>query len=206
MADTRLYPHRPTFCTLLCLFVFVACLAPRRVCAIGEFRVDDDAHLLTTEEGRMLRESYSGLGQYVDAAFVSTAERSDDVEDFAELYVSDTFGDEPTVIFVIDMYNRQVCVYANSAGRELISEDESRSITDNVYEYAGRNDYYGCADAAFSQILTCCEGGQVETPMRHVTNFLMAMVLGILICFFIANVSRNKRGLAQPRIQVPAQR
>lgn len=177
---------------LVTILVLVLCLVPQMALAKGNFYVEDQVGLLTAEQREQLQASHAQLTDYIDTAFVTTDEQSSDVEVFADAYVQGRFGSDPAVIFVIDMYNRQVCVYANRAGREIVSDADARAITDNVYRHATRGDYYACADAALSQILTRCTGGRVPSPMKHVTNLLMALVLGILINFLFVYGSRAR--------------
>ncbi|MDO4797962.1 MAG: TPM domain-containing protein [Coriobacteriales bacterium] len=176
---------------LLCL-VFIPCVAPDVAYAKGPFVVDDQADLLTSSQRRKLKDTYAEFSEYADAAFVTTDEPSSDVKDFARSYVKKHYGSDPAVIFVIDMYNRKVCVYANDAGLGLVSDSDARAIADNVYKLATKGDYYGCADAALSQMLAICKGGKIARPMKHITNFLVAIIGGVLINFFVLYRSRAK--------------
>lgn len=177
---------------LACWFVALACVPVRPALAAGTFIVQDDANLLRDSDVAQLKETYATLAEYVDAACVTTKEPSADVEDFAKAYVNSTFGSGAAVVFVIDMYNRQVCVYANEAGLSIVPENDARAIADNVYRYASDADWYGCADAALWQILSLCRGETVNSPMRHISNLLLALILGVLINFFMVYFSRAR--------------
>lgn len=185
-----------TWSSLLCLaaagfvLALLACLAPRTALAQNQFIVDDEVGLLTSSEQAELQSTYTQLTEYVDAAFVTTQEPSSDVKDFAKAYVNSTFGSDPAVIFVIDMYNREICVYANDAGLDYVSKADARAITDNTYKYASKGDYYGCASVAFEQILARCGGSSIPRPVKHITNLMIALVLGVLINFFVLYFSR----------------
>lgn len=186
-------PARPTMALAVVLaFLLSLFLGPQAALAAGSFSIDDQVGLLTAEQREQLRASHKELVDYVDTAFVTTDTPSRDVEVFADGYVREHFGSEAAVIFVIDMYNRQISVYANHAGRKIVTDADARAITDNVYRYASEGDYYACADAAFAQILARCRGEQVASPMKHVTNLLMAVVLGVLVNFFIVYGSRAR--------------
>ncbi|MEE0028106.1 MAG: TPM domain-containing protein, partial [Atopobiaceae bacterium] len=177
---------------LLLTMAFVWAILPTTALAAGTFRVDDQAELLSSAEASKLQSDYAELTEFVDAAFVTTTKESSDVEVFAESYITSAFGSDPAVIFVIDMYNRQICVYSNDAGLEYVTREDARAIADNVYGFAGEGDYYGCADAAFRQVLAKCQGGDIARPVKHITNFLIAVVFGVLINFFFVYHSRAK--------------
>lgn len=182
-------------CLVLALFSVLACVhaaVPSTAYAAGTFTVDDQAMLLTSAQEDKLRADYSELTVYVDTAFVSTKEATNDVEEFAHAYVNSNFNDTPAVIFVIDMHNRQICVYANKAGLKYVSEADARAITDGIYQYASMGDYYGCADAAFGRMLDKCQGRQISNPVKHITNLLIAVVFGVLVNFFVLYHSRAK--------------
>ena len=153
-------------------FVLLASLgAPVTAYAREEaLRVDDQAGLLTAEEERSLQGRYASLSRYVDAGFVTTTNPGGSTESFCNAYVNREFGSDPAVIFAIDMNNRNIYVYANQAGLSVISQADARAITDNIYQYASRGEYYECADAAFSQILAKCQGGGIARPVKHITG------------------------------------
>lgn len=175
---------------LLTVFATLAWLLPGQAFAAGKFVVDDRAELLSAQEAVALQHDYAGLGEYVDVAFVSVLNNPSSTESFARSYVNETFTSAPAVAFVIDMDNREIYVFSNEAGLAIISRADARAITDNIYKLASARDYYGCAKAAFDQILTKCEGGRIARPVKHITNALIAIVLGIVACFYIAMHSR----------------
>ncbi|MBR3328236.1 MAG: TPM domain-containing protein [Atopobiaceae bacterium] len=160
--------------------------------ASQSFVIDDAANLLTKSQETKLRNDYTELTEYVDTAFVSVASNSSSTDKFARSYVNREFGSRAAVIFVIDMDNREIYVYANQAGLSLISRADARAITDNIYKLASKGDYYACADAAFSQILVKCQGGRIARPVKHITNALIAIVLGVLGTFFYTMYTRSR--------------
>lgn len=177
---------------LLALLGAALGLAPRSALAKGNYRIDDQAELLTEAQREQLATICEEISQYIDTGFISTTTAFRDVEMLADTYVEQYFGSDAAAVFAIDMYNRQIAVYANAEGKKIIREIDARAITDNVYTYASDGDYFGCAQAAFSQMLTRCQGGEVASPMRHVTNLLMAIVLGVLLNFLRVYWSRAR--------------
>ena len=94
---------------------------------------------------------------------------------------------------MIDMYNRQIYVYANGDALKTISKADARAITDNIYKYASQGDYYGCICKAMDQILGKCQGQKLARPVKHITNAMIAILLGILINYLIVVSSRRAR-------------
>ena len=180
---------------LLCL-----CILPTGALAKDHtFVMDDKANLLTTEQRQKLKEDYTPLTEYLDVAFVTTNSPGGSTDSFCHSYVNREFGNRPAVIFAIDMSNRQIYVYSNEAALSIISRADARAITDNIYQYATDGDYYGCANEAFAQIQAKCEGGVIARPVKHITNALIAVVLGVLANYYLAHFARarliNRRGV-----------
>ncbi|MBE5998858.1 MAG: TPM domain-containing protein [Sarcina sp.] len=182
---------------LLALLVFcAAALSPVSLMAAQASKrlvVEDGADLLTDEEEAWLIEDYSAITEYMDAAFVTTEHSAGSTSAFAEQYAIRHYGNDPAVIFVIDMENRELYIYANGPALKTISRADARAITDNIYKIASRGDYYECADLALSQILSKCSGGRLARPVKHATNALIAVLAGILLNYFITVSSRRPR-------------
>jgi hypothetical protein len=106
---------------------------------------------------------------------------------YAEEYAIAHYGNSPAVIFIIDMYDRQLYIYTNGSALKTITRADSRAITDNIYKIASKGNYYECADQAFSQILGKCRGERLARPVKHITNALIAVLCGILLnyCFTV---------------------
>lgn len=174
------------FLALFCVGLFSGtALAADRV-----FLIDDQAGLLSKEEQEQLRNRYADLTNYTSAAFVTTDYVSGSTAAFAKSYVKRNFTGDAAIVFVIDLDNRQLYIYSNRKAVGMVSAADARAITDNIYTYATKGDYFTCADAAFSQILTRCQGGRIARPVKHITNALIAVVAGILINFYVSVLSR----------------
>lgn len=172
---------------LLCVGLFSsAALAADRV-----FLMDDQAGLLTKEERSQLQSSFSQLTDYANVAFVTTDRVSGSTASYAKSYVNSHFDSGAAIVFVIDLDHRQLYIYSNARALDMVSAADARAITDNIYTYATRGDYYACADAGLSQILTRCQGGRIARPVKHITNALIAVAAGILLNFVLAVFSRS---------------
>ncbi len=152
----------------------------------------DYAELLSEEEElSLMQESIIPITGYGHAMFVS-----DSTADGAVPYAADmsyqTFGDESNLVFVIDMGARDLAIATKGAVEKRLNQNYTLLITDNVYSYASRQDYYGCVQEAFYEAYTLLSGGHIATPMRHITNLLLAVVLGLLINFIYVWIKKRK--------------
>ena len=183
---------RRLFSLALCLFLCLTCL-PTALGA-GGLRMEDGADLLTQKQEADLQAKYAGITRYMDAAFVTASDaRGASTERLAEQYAIRTYGNDPAVVFLIDMDNRQIYIYANGEAQSAVSRADARAITDNVYRFASKEDYYGCADSAFSQILARCEGQEIARPVKHITNAMIAVLFGILLNYLLVVYSRRRK-------------
>ncbi len=183
---------------LASIFVFVAAfLSPLNVSADtdGRMEISDDADLLTAEEEQALLEVMKPVTEYGNIAFKSVPEggNGSSAAYFAEKYYQKTFGLTDGAVFLIDMDNRKIYIYCQDAFYQTISSSRSETITDNVYKYASRGEYYECAAEAFREIHTLMEGGRIAQPMKYVSNAFLALILALLVNFIIVrSVSRLK--------------
>ena len=177
---------------LLVLGVLIICtfLPAVSVLAANQLVVEDDADILTPDEEARLIRDYSAITEYMGAAFVTTDAASAGTSAFAEDYAISHYGNNPAVIFVIDMYDRELYIYSNGTALKTITRADARAITDNVYKSASRGDYYECADRTFSQILGKCRGERLARPVKHITNALIAVLCGILLNYYLTVYSR----------------
>ena len=180
-------------CAFFLALLLTAALLPLPARAGSTLTVDDQAELLTAAEREALIDRYSEITEYMEAAFVSTAHASGSTVNFAERYAIAHYGNEPAVIFVIDMDNRQIYIYANGTAQRTISRADARAITDNIYREASRGNYFACAEGAFQQILSRCQGERLSRPVKHITNALIAMLAGVLINYLMLASSRRPR-------------
>ena len=156
----------------------------------GTLLVVDDARLLSEKEKDRLINDYSAITEYMGAAFISTNYSPGSTASYAEQCAIQYYHNDPAVLFLIDMDDREIYVYANGTAQKMISKADARAITDNIYKSASRGDYYECADGAFRQIYAKCTGQRLARPVKHVTNALIALLAGVMINYFITVFSR----------------
>lgn len=148
--------------------------------------IEDDANLLSSEEIDKLKERMRPLTKYGHIVYKSISTNpKGSTQDFAEDYYYSKFENESGTIFIIDMDKRMIYIVSSGANYKTVTKGKAETITDNIYKYASREEYYECADKAFEQIGIILDGGKIAEPMRHVSNVVVAIVVAFFINFFI---------------------
>lgn len=157
--------------------------------------IEDDAKLLTEEEVEKLKEKMKPLTKYGHIVFKSISTNPKySTKEFANDYYYSKFGNESGTIFIIDMDKRMIYIVSAGENYKHITDSKADIITDNIYKYATRKEYYECAEKAFEQIGIVLDGGKIAEPMRHASNVVIAIVLAFFINFFIVlNASKLKK-------------
>ena len=144
--------------------------------------IDDEEDLLSISEEENLLKKLVPLTQYGNVAFLSGRGEYSAAATIRDFY-NEVFYGKSGLIFFIDMENREIRIQSGGAFYRTISSDVANSITDNVYVFASNGDYYRTAAVAFSQVKAKMEGRFVATPMRWISNFFLAIFLGLLFNF-----------------------
>lgn len=145
-----------------------------------EVFIEDRAELLTKEQRIELSEVMEEITAYGNAGFVTTNDNPFSTENFARDYYRNRFGTDSGTVFVMDMANRNIWIHSDGAVYKVITDAYGNTVTDNVYKYASRGDYYGCAKEAFSEIHTLLKGQRIPQPMKYISNGLLALILALL--------------------------
>ena len=120
----------------------------------------DDADLLTTEEESKLATDMKPITEYGNVMFLSTNYNNEGTaRDYAKSYYEQYFGSKSGTIFLVDMDTRNIWIYSKGRIYRTVTNAYGNTITDNVYTYASKGDYYSCASKAFEQELKILEGG-----------------------------------------------
>ncbi|MBR7079658.1 MAG: TPM domain-containing protein [Treponema sp.] len=169
-----------------------------------EAYIADDAGLLSEKEKDALLNDLIPITQWGNACFftsdknygVSTEELA--AEFYEQLYEPDTSG----TIFLVDMNERMLWIHSEGEVYKTINDNYAQTITDNVYKLASASDYYGCASKVFGQIGTLLSGGKIAQPMKHISNYLLALILALIICFiYMKSSSKTQDEKAQPKAE-----
>ena len=145
--------------------------------------LDDSGSLLDTAEYVGVWEAMMPVTEYCNVGFY-TCSGSDKtyVMDKAKAWANAKFKGTCT-LFIIDMATRQLAVWSSTDGQKTLTQSKGYTITDNVYKYASRGDYAGCAESAFNQMYKVLKGVNVKGPMRVISNALLALLAAILLAY-----------------------
>lgn len=151
--------------------------------------IDDEANLLDEDEYAELQKIMQDITAYGNVAFKTINKNSySSTESFISSYYKQLFGSSSGTIFVIDMYYRNIWIHSNGAIYNTITNSYADSITDNVYTYASDGDYFSCAANVFEQELTLLKGQKIRQPMKYISNALLAIILAVIINYFIVKI------------------
>lgn len=145
--------------------------------------VEDKAGLLTDEQLKELAQVMQEITAYGNAAFLTTDQNASSTEELARSYYRDRFGTDSGTLLVIDMDRRNIWIHSDGAVWKVVTSAYADTITDNVYRYASRGDYHGCAREAFEEIYTLLKGQRIAQPMKYISNAVLAMILALLACY-----------------------
>jgi len=149
-----------------------------------ELVIEDDAELLTENQINILKDEMMPLTNYGNIIFKSINENNYySTSNYASNYYHSNYGKQSGTLFLIDMDNRIIYIFSDGDNYKTITSSKAEIITDNVYRYATRGNYYECASKAYDQINTLLDGGRIAEPMRHISNALIAVVLSFFMSF-----------------------
>ena len=155
--------------------------------------IEDDASLLSNDEKKQLAETMKDITPYGDVAFKSIDYNPYSTETYIERYYNSIFGTGSGTVFLIDMDNRNIWIYSDGSIYSTITTAYANVITDNVYTYASDKDYFTCANKAFIQEAALLHGRRISQPMKYISNALLAIVIAILINYFIVRQTSRVR-------------
>lgn len=148
----------------------------------------DEAKLLNAEEADSLLGKMQGVTDYGNVAFVSTDSNYDTAQAYAQSCYYELFGVDSGTLFLIDMDNRMLYIYSYGDMYKVLTKSYADTITDNVYTYATDGDYYTCCSKVFEQELALLSGQHIFQPMKYASNILLALLLAMLINYFIVRI------------------
>ena len=166
--------------------------------------IHDEGGLLDPAETESILESMRPILQYASAGFLtypSGGSRGNSATK-AQEWGDRTFGSNTRfTVFIIDMTNRHLDIYASRPLSGILTAAEENTITDNVYRYASRGDYAGCAREVFRQITSVLQGEKLRTPMKNASNAMLAVILAILASFLlISGWIRKEQAVSMPTV------
>lgn len=156
--------------------------------------LEDDAQLLTKQERAELADIMKEITEYGNAAFKSIEDNDTSAGAFAASYFRANFGTDSGTLLLIDMDNRKLWIHSDGAVYRIITTAYAETVTDNIYRYASKEEYFTCASECFSQIAALLRGQKIARPMKYISNLLLALCLALLFNFWLMNcLTRTKK-------------
>ena len=149
--------------------------------------IDDGAGVLTDAEIRMLAEDMKPALEYGHIMFVTADEAHSSGINYyaASIYHSYFSNGVSGTMVIIDFYDRDFYIFSDGKNYDVLTTAKANVITDNNYKSLSKADYYEGARNTFAQIITVLGGGRIAEPMKHISNAILAILLGMLICAII---------------------
>ena len=155
--------------------------------------IEDGYDLLTDEEETALIEDMKPVTEYGNAGFVSCENYDLSTSSYSAQKYAAVFGSESGSLLVIDMGMREFYIKNDGAVSRIVTNAYSNTISDNIYRYAARGEFYNCASMCFSEIYMLLAGGKIAQPMRFISAALLALILSLTINYLLV------RGLTTPK-------
>jgi len=167
--------------------------------------IEDTAGLLDAEETAEVAETMRPILQYASAGFLTWPEDGGDRTagaTKAQRWGDRVFGPNTRfTVFIIDMETRHLDIYASRPLARVLTAAEENSITDNVYRYATRGEYGECAKETFSQIEKVLRGEKIATPMKYISNALLALIAAVLAAYLLISAwIRGEQAVSMPDV------
>ena len=143
--------------------------------------LSDDEDLLTDGEERLLVRDMTPITEYGNVGFVSGDSGSQTARWYAESRYQSVFGTDSGTMLVIDMDDREIRIHSDGKVYRTITNAKANTITDNIYRYATREEYYLCAEHAFEEILSVLKGQRIAQPMKVLSNICIALMIGLML-------------------------
>ena len=176
----------------IALITFIICLFSTVTAFASEYKdpdsgyyavIEDDADLLTDEQEAQLLETMKGGLAYGHLMFKSIDfDAGTSTQNYNEQLYYQKFGNQSGTLFIIDMYQRQMIISSDGANYDTITVAKANVITDNNYRYATDGDYFACANGCFEQIIALLNGQRINEPMKHISNAILAILVGLMAC------------------------
>jgi len=166
--------------------------------------IDDEEDLLSDSEEALLLNDMLPITEYGNVLFISAYPSGMSSTAYANsLFWDISRGD--SALFMIDMYNREISLFTTGKVKNTVSYAYCNSITDNVYRYASKGNYYLCASEAYKQAATLLDGGRIAQPMKVICCILLALIISLLVNYLLVRAtSRNAKSTEEVLMQAVA--
>ena len=163
--------------------------------------IDDSGSLLDAAEYDRLFAAMMPITETCNVGLYTCSDGSKGyVGDKAKAWANSVFPGTCT-LFIIDMSTRQLMVWSSTDVEKTLTQAKAYIITGNVYTYATRGDYAGCAETAFNQMNRTLKGGKLPGNMGLISNILLAVLAAILLAYlFISARMEQEVKVSLPQI------
>ena len=200
---------------LILLTVLLMAVLPAACAAAGEVRETngetgytlvfcDEAGLVDAADQEKVLEAMRPILEYANVGFLTypSGGSSQNSATKAQKWGDSVFGSNTRfTVFIIDMTNRHLDIYASRPLSGTLTAAEENTITDNVYRDATRGKYAECAEETFREIGNILKGEKIATPMKLASNVLLALIMAMLAAFLlISGWIRKEQAVRMPTI------
>ena len=155
--------------------------------------IDDGADIFTESEESLIYSKMIPIKKYGNVVLKTTnMNKYQSTGYYAEMYYYNKFGNQSGTIFLIDMNNRMIYIFSDGEIYKTITKSRALTITDNVYQYASKGNYYECASVAFEQIEALMENKKIEEPMKYTSNALIALIVSFMFYLIVFGSKTEK--------------
>ena len=167
--------------------------------------IHDEAGLLDSAEIQEVTEAMRGITAYANVGFLTYPSGGNDTKASAtkaQRWGDSVFGSGTRfTVFIIDMLTRHLDIYASRPLAGVLTAAEENSIADNVYKSASYGNYDKCAIDAFTQIHKVLKGEKIATPMKYISNALLALIAAILAAYLLISAwARKEQAVSMPAV------
>lgn len=153
----------------------------------------DYADLLSDEEEAYIYDYYMvPLLPYGNVIFQSVTLTSTNYEEYCERTYYEMYGNEPGVIFQIDMGNRKLTLSSSTDVDDVIAPERD-SIVDNVYRYASDEEYARCVERCFSEVYDVLNDVEIAHHMKYTDNAILAIIVSLIVNYLFVFASSKKK-------------
>jgi len=167
--------------------------------------IDDQEELLDAAEISRVQGAMYPITQYANVGFVTVYGNNSftATATLAQRWGESRLGGAAArfTVFIIDMGARHLDIYASQPLSGVLTAAQENSIADNVYRYASNREYGKCAEETFSQIERVLKGEKIATPMKYISNALMALIVAILAAYVLISAwVRKEQAVTMPTV------
>lgn len=160
--------------------------------------IDDTADLLNDSEEQELIKIMTPVTEYGHAIYLTTeAHTFQTTGAYVEDYYLSNFGAYKSgIVLCIDNDLEYDYVYSEGKIYDTVGKSFADTITDNIYRYSMKEQWFQGASVAFDQIYKVLEGKRIAQPMKYICNTFLGLLIALMINFLIVNNKSKLKGVS----------